>query len=356
MSTGRRNLGSHGWTGRLHLSAVLAITTFLSAAVAQSNRLAMVQFSNGEQAEGTLSLTPGDELKIHDGKELKTLGLDVVQDMVFEPEKETMEQKWRFLEAGRTQKEKWGKPFPVREMRATVSVADGTVIRGHVYTTVLYLEGKEQTTKVVLRAKDRGNEGQTFADIVYPVRISFSDRAPSVNGTIGIKVSDAEATELVALTPGALLRLPATRLTEGPTFRLAGLLTSHLFLAVRTPSRITVGWPAPADTGLVTRIEQGLGNAEDFFDARTLLGVHRSGDDVYSLLMLSRRKSTTLEAAESQPWRLEIWRWKDNGERLMVAGRGFFFRGILAKDEQPPPVSLSAAIWATELKDGMELP
>jgi len=125
----------------------------------ETNRPGLVQFSNGEMVEGMLSLTPGSELKVHTGKDLKTVALDQVQEMVFEPEKETMEEKWRFAEAGRTRKEKWGQPYPVREIRASVSLADGTVIRGHVYTTVLYLEGKEQTTKGRPAGQGQGRRG-----------------------------------------------------------------------------------------------------------------------------------------------------------------------------------------------------
>ena len=358
LSTRRQERGGRCRSGVLRLVAVVAAVLFYSAVPvhARSNRFAVVQFSNGEQLEGTLSLTTGSELKIHDGKQLRTLTLDVLQEMVFEPEQETMEQKWRFPEAGRTRKETWGQPYPVREILAAISLADGTVIRGHVYTTVFYLEGKEQTTKVVLRAKDRGGEGQTFADIVYPVRISFSDPASWLSRVIDIKVGEAGAGELVVLTPGALLRVPATRGTEASTFRLKGLLTTNCFLAVKFPSHIAVGWPATADTGLAARIQQGLGDAEDFFDVQNLLGVYRCGGDVYTLLQLSRKRSTTLDAAASQPWRLEIWRWKDRDDHLMVAGRGYFFRGILAPGVAPPDVSTSEAIWAIGLKDGMELP
>ena len=307
-------------------------------------------------AEGLFSLTPGSELKIHTGKELKTVPLDRVREIVFEPEKETLEKKWRFVEAGRTQKETWGQPYPVREIRAVLTLADGTVIRGHVYTTVLYLEGKEQTVKVVLRAKDRGNEGQTFADLVYPVRIAFTDTALSATGPILIRARNSQAADLVALTPGALLRLPAVRTPDGSAFKLAGLLAPTAFLAVKTGACVRVGWPTDVDTGLVARVEQAVGIAEDFFDAKTLLGTQRFGDDIYSLLMLSRKGHTTLDREKSQPWRLEIWRWKDNGERLMAAGRGYFFRGILPKGEEPPTVALSPEIWAMELKDGAELP
>lgn len=330
------------WVQTASVAALLAIAGFLpcSGFCDPSARPALVQFSNGETVEGSLSLTPGSELKLHTGKELKTLSLDLVQQMVFEPEKEKMEQKWRFVEAGRTQKETWGKPYPVREIRASISLADGSLVRGHLYTAVLYLEGKEQTSKVVLRAKDRGGEGQTFMDLVYPVRIAFTDKAQSVAGALSIKVADSNATELVALTPGALLRLPADRSPGQSLFRITGMTTTNTFLAVRSATGFTVGWQGGSDTALVGRIEQALSLDEDFFDSKTLLGVQRCDDDVYSLLMLARKGHTTLVQEKSQPWRLEIWRWKDSGDRLMVASRGYFYRGLTRTGENPPPVLL----------------
>jgi len=322
----------------------------------ETNRPAQVQFSNGDMAGGLISLTPGSEFKIFVGSTLKTLPLEQVQEIRLEPEKESIEQKWRFVEAGRTQKTKWGQPYPVRELRAIITLADGSTSQGHLYTTVLYLEGQEQTTKIVLRAKDKGNEGQTFNDLVYPVRVTFTDKALSVPGTITIKRANSNANELVALTPGAFLRVSATRTPDAKGFQLTGLPITNPFTAFRTGSEIEVDWPANADTGLTARVKQALGNAQDFFDSQELLGVQRDGTDIYSLLMLFRKGPTTLEQADSQPWRLEVWRWKDNGDRLMIAGRGYFFRGIIPKTASPPAVVLLPEVRTSEPKGGTNLP
>jgi hypothetical protein len=298
-------------------------------------------------AEGLISLTPGSEFKIFVGSTLKTLSLEQVQEIRLDPEKESLEQKWRFAEAGRTQKTKWGQAYPIRELRATITLADGMIYKGHLYTTVLYLEGREQTTKIVLRAKDKGSEGQTLNDLVYPVRVAFKDKASSVAEIITIKSANPNATELAALTPGALLRVAATRKPNTEGFLLTGLPVANPFTAVKTDSTIEVEWPANAETGLTARVEQALGLARDFFDSQKLLGVQRCGDDIYTLLMLTRKAITTLDQADSQPWRLEIWRWKDNGDRLMIAGRGYFFRGIIPKTASPPPIVIVPIISTT---------
>jgi len=326
----------------VHFAGLLTLLILLSAQAlhSETNRTGQVQLSNGDIAEGTISLTQGSELKIYVGTTLKTLPLSLIQEILLEPEKETMERKWRFEEAGRTQKKYWGQPYPVREIRATITLADGTQFQGHLYTTVLYLEGSEQTTKIVLRAKDKGNEGQTFNDLIYPVRIAFTDKAIPIVGKITIKLAHSNATELVALTPGALLRIPARPTPDAKEFQLTGLTMTNLFTAFKADSALQVTWPVNTDTGLTARVEQALNDARDFFDSKQLLGLQRREDDIYALLMLSRRAQTSMDQEASQPWRLEIWRWKDNGDRLMIAGRGYFFRGIIRKSEVPPVVVL----------------
>jgi hypothetical protein len=63
---------------------------------------------------------------------------------------------------------------------------------------------------------------------------------------------------------------------------------------------------------------------------------------VYSAMMLVRRGPTTLDAEKSQPWRCEVWHWKydEDEKKLLLAGRGYFFRGIIGRGEQPPAVKL----------------
>lgn len=330
----------------LKQGAVLGMILSWSCAglLAGPSRQGQVQYSNGDSATGALSLTPGSDLKIHTAEGIRTLSLDGVQEMTFAPEKENLEQKWRFVEAGRTQKERWGKPCPVRELRATLTLSGGAVLTGHLYTTVLYLEGAEQTTKVVLRAKDRGGEGQAFADLVYPVRIAFTDAVEARSSGSPLVMVVSNATELVALVPGSLVRLPAVREAHEGEFRLPRTAETNAFLAARTETAITVAWSVVADTRLVARLEPALVVAQDFFDSKVLLGVQRRGDDLYTLLMLSCTRRTTLDAANSQPWRLEVWRWKDNGDTVMLAGRGYFFRGILRPGATPPPVRLVSGI------------
>jgi hypothetical protein len=330
-----------------------------AAAAEEAGRPGEIQFSNGETQSGIISLTPDSQLQIHTGKELRSLALEAVREIRIEPESEKMEQKWRFVEAGRVEKEKWGQPYPVRSLRTILVPNSGSSIVGHLYTTVLYVEvqpveGKDDAaTKVVLLAKQRGKEGETFADLVYPVRIAFADPAQGTTDSLRIQVKDRA--EVMALTYGTLTRLAAEPVGQEEQ-RLPSPLGAKVFAATRVNGVIRVGWPVAADAELRARIEKRFGEVRDFFDQFRVLGVQADGEDVYALVMASRTGRTTLHAEQSQPWRLEIWRWKLDGDNAMVAGRGYFFRGILEKGAEPPSITLDPALWNLEFREGMVFP
>lgn len=321
-------------------------------ATAGSGRRGRIQLSDGQTVEGKISMTAGRQFRIHEGDRLKAVFLERVREVRLTPEKEEMVQKWRFLEAGQTRKERRGKPYAVRHLRAAVILAGGEKVTGHLYTTVLYVETEDGTQKVILYAKQRGKPGGTLEELVYPVRISFTADAEETEGDLRLRLCCAdvkEATEVVALTRPGLARLPARGTEKGNEFLLPSTLGEKISLAVKTDGGIVAGWPGPGDKKAASLVEEALEEAKDFFDERRLLGVCRgeSGGDVYSLLMLSRRGRTTLAGQRSHPWRLGIWRWKyeeDEG-RLMLAGRGYLFRGILAGDERLPHVTLSGTMW-----------
>ena len=326
----------------------LGLILLASTTLAQDSRPGIVQFSNGDTVAGQISLTPGAELKVIDGTTLRVLTLDKVQEIRLAPEEETLEQKWRFPVAGQTRKEKWGAPYPVRHLRATVVLGDGTVVAGHLYTTVLYVETPEKNQKVILEAKQRGLEGTTFQALVYPVSVKFTDAAAPTESVIRLQTGLPGT--VVALTRGALIRL------EANGDQLPSPFGAELFIAIQNTTGMTVGWPssehgqpADRDEALTKLVRAALPDVRDFFDALGLHGVWRdpATGDVYSLMLLERRGATTLNAEQSQPWRCEVWRWKyaEEEKRLMVAGRNYFFRGIVARGAPAPALTVSPKLW-----------
>ncbi len=343
------------------MSKALVLAVLVSGCVAgagEAARSGRVEFSDGKALSGNISLTPGSELKLHVGNQVKVLALDQVQELRMAPEKEDMEQAYRFVEAGKAIKETQGQPYPVRYLKTTAVLAGGATLTGHLYTTVLYVEGGENTQKVILLAKQRGKEGETLKSLVYPVKVVFGDTAAKTETTMRLKLSLpglGAVTEVAALTRGALLRLEAKPGTAPGEYLMPSALGKGFFLAIKSGPRIIAGWPRTTDAKLVALVRNALPNSEDFFDERRVLGVVRdeATADIYSLILAVRKGQTTLDETRSQPWRLEIYRWKpdEDGQRVMLAGQGYLFRGIGAKNEAVPAVELSDKLWHVQKKD-----
>jgi hypothetical protein len=110
---------------------LLVIALSFSLAAAPVPRRGKVEFSDGKILAGQISLSPGSELKLHVGNEIKVLSLDRVQEIRFVPEKESLEQNYRFIEAGKAIKETSGQPYPVRYLKTTLVLAGGETLEGH---------------------------------------------------------------------------------------------------------------------------------------------------------------------------------------------------------------------------------
>ncbi|MDP6355189.1 MAG: hypothetical protein QF473_08825 [Planctomycetota bacterium] len=339
------------------LALPIALLLFPAMLQAEAEREGTVQFSDGDTVAGKISLTRGRSLKIHQGKKLMALALERVREIRFDPEEEKMEQKWRFLVAGQTQKEKWGDPYPVRHLKATILLTNDERIEGHLYTTLFYVEGKEKTRKVIAYAKQRGKQGQSLDTLVYPNVIRFHEDARSTAADLRIVFRYPEleeGAELAALTHGALARLAARKTEMAGEYLLPSPLGHEFFVGARSGSQIVVGWPEQKQEKLFKRVTEALEITKDFFDSRTLIGVYQADPkaDVYALVMLTRTGKTTLGRAKSQPWRVAILRWKyqRDEDRLMLAGRGFFFRGITGSADNIPEIAISEKLWRKRQK------
>ena len=348
---GRARGRGSGWRDPVLLGILLAVAASCSAAAAEPPRSGRVEFSNGETLTGGISLSPGSELKLHAGDALKVLALDRVQQIELSPEKESLEQNYRFIEAGKAIKETEGQPYPMRLLSARIILAGGQALSGHLYTTVLYVEGEANVRKVILPAKQRGQQGQTLKDLVYPVRITFDDAALAAPAAVRLRLKlpgVGPSAGVAALVRGSLVRLEVKSAGPGE-YLLASPLGKEVFLAVEAGRKVLVGWPRQSDPDLVALVRKTMPETEDFFDRRDLLGAFRddANADVYSLVLAARLGKTTLEQTRSQPWRVEIYRWKldPEGRRLMLAGQDYLFRGIEARGHPPPTVELDEALW-----------
>ena len=349
---------------QLRTALVWPVTLLILGACALASaegaaRPGKVEFSDGSALVGNISLTPNSELKLHIGDQIRTLVFDRVRELRMEPEKESMEQAYRFPEAGKAFRVAEGKPYPVRALKTEIALAGGEILSGHLYTTVLYIETGENAKKVVLLAKQRGKEGTTLKDLVYPAKVSFNDpgAAPGQVARLILKLPEIKpSSQVAALAVGALDRIEAKPTGTAGEYTLASAPGSQLFVAVKNGGRILVGWPPGSDEKTRTLVKAAMPDSEDFFDERRILGVYRDEAKgfLYSVVLGSRKGKTTLAEARSQPWRLELYRWKldDDGARVMLAGKGYFFRGIDARNETVPVVETSERLWQLKAQNG----
>ena len=316
------------------------------AAGAAQERAGKIEFSDSSVLSGIISLTPGTDLKLQSGSEVRVLALDRVREIRLTPEKEEMERAWRFKEAGQTAKDFYGNPYPVRHLATTITLGGGEKITGHLYTTVLYVADGEAVKKVILLAKQRGKEDETFKQLIYPMQITFGDSAAGASANMKLKLAGLGAKpEVIAITRGALVRLEAKPHNDGE-FEMPSPLGKDFFLAAQSGSKLIVGWPHPTDEKITDLIRSALTNSADFFDDRRVLGAFEDLDnsEIYSLVFAVRKGKT--HGTSDQTWRLEVYRWKlDDDRRVMLAGQSYFFRGTSAKGGAPPAVELSEKLW-----------
>jgi hypothetical protein len=314
---------------RLFLQVALAgIILVWCGAARGEGRPGSIEWSDGHKLVGAISLTSGKDLRLFTSTAAVSLSLDEVKEIRFKPEKEEMWEGFYFPNAGQTTQVKTGEVYPIRYLQTEITLADGKVIEGHLFTTTVYVETDDATEKVVLMAKQTGANGEKLADLVYPTLIRFDAGASSA----GFSRIDLTEAGFVPLHPPAIIAMPD--LTLSPMEQTAGkpIWTvpvenpGQMLFAVEAADGIHVTWPQGASPGpeidpaIQQAAETGLRVMQDFYDTRTLLGSFSSGDgtDVYSLVMMKRVGTTYSFSADKIPWSLVILRWKYDPEQKKV--------------------------------------
>jgi len=358
-------------------------------------RRAAVFFSDGRVLEGTIRVSPSQTFKltVPQGGSISTkdifgkpvrygkvrrFGFDVVQEIRFLPEKEDLERKWRFIEKTKynektaeadytpAKKEFMGRPYPVRHLQAQVHFNSAEVLQGHLYTVSVYLERDEQTSKYVLRSKQRGQEGQGLDDLVYINRIKLLDAGRVFPAQVTMRFSGVECDDIDAVsvvTKNGLTPLPGQRGTRADEWSVASTFGEDFWVAVQRGDVYQVGWPATTDKALLALTRDHVQRQRDFYNDKDLLGIYwdRDRQEVLALLNLRRRHADTHFGAIGgewdqavggivEPWRLSIWRWTYNPSTqvMMLIGRGTFFRKILRPPDPTPRAELAPQLAVTQ--------
>ena len=334
-------------TGARFAAVLLAVRLLAAGGPARADQ---VIWSDGDAWDGRLQLSGQGDLRFHDGQRLWQWRLDQLVSLDWHPATQRLERAWRFLEAGQTAREETGEPYPTLELACTVTLADGRTLAGHLLTTVFYLEQGAETRKIVVRRKLRGAPGEAPSDVRYPARLIVA--SPALPGRRAVRVAlagdrgrEAEVALVTALP--ATAAMPVKRRPDGRfDCEIAG---TGCVWAVREGASIDVAWREAATPALRARLEAALArDLRDFFDKRQLLGVSTNSappETILALVLFSREGATTLGGDRTQPWRLEVCRWRlaDDGQNQFAA-RAVLFRGLRAAAEPLPHVTLHPAL------------
>ena len=241
-----------------------------------SGRTAAVYFSDGKVLTGKISLTPGRSFKLNipEGGTLKTrdmvTGEDVqygkvrnftfepIREIRFYPEKEEMRRKWKFIETTKynektgeadyspAAKEYSGRPYPLRYLAATVIFNSDESLQGHLYTATIYVKTGGKTHRLVLRSKQRGQEGTSLDELVYVSRIKLLDKGRNIAAKVNVKFNDMRfgpGDAVQAVTKESLTPIPTIMTENDDACVVESAFGEEFYLAVRKDGKYIVGWP-----------------------------------------------------------------------------------------------------------------
>jgi len=347
----------------MRFASHIGIFVFLCAF---SVRADWVAWSDGKKWEGKIELGSSDAVvSLHDGTQLHTWKLSEITSIDFSPDTQSMERAWTFVDAGKTTKKMEGNPYPTMELQAIVTRPNGDTLRGHLITTSLYLSDPRGVKKLLLPYKLRGQEGQRFDDLVYVRKIAFGSQSLTYSEESGgnrllITLLGCPGKAKFGAVSCSKMEEAAVVRMDGNDFRV-NINGGNVVVAVWLDGKIWVGWRGAAPTASRTRIEAGLSNLRDFFDDRRLLATSADPLDettYYTLILFSRTGKTTSDTQASQPWHLEVCKWRLGAETSDVT---LVSRCILLRDLRSPNDPLPAVVFSSKLKtvdalhDGMSV-
>ncbi len=395
---------------RTATSVLLLMLLLFVPATAQEGRTGEIRMTDGTVykgkilARGTFRLVtyPEDELGIDTEEDLAEYGsedeyrgfwgqehefsLDQVKSIRLKPrpnllsrEKpaERLERKWDWEELaeyedapGEISDEKVfiGEPFPVRELQAVVTFNSGETLRGELTKDAIYIypEGSFTAKKFILRTKVRGEEGASLEDLMHVESIRFLEEGKQFPESHRIRLNGTrpdQPEDVWAISRQTLTGLDPKPVSQNDhTVEISGVYGEGIFLAIRRNGTYVVGWKDHAGKQLWETTRRHVKEMRDYYNERTLLGVHRVGESNEVLTLVRyRRHVPETSVREHQPerfdlpadssmeyWRIGVWRWRHhpNTNEMILVNRGSFFRKQLPeRGMETPEVRTTETLW-----------
>ena len=158
-----------------------AINPFGPRPAARSDGLpGVLELSDGSLRIGEIFLTRDAKLKIYDPKtkRFRQVPLEEVRRIECHVQKEWLEREWRFREAASNEKVYTGRTYPARIYEHTVTLRDGTSIRGPLSAPIYVREAEsKKPQRFLLHKRDKGPIGTTLKELIYVRRVELGKKA-----------------------------------------------------------------------------------------------------------------------------------------------------------------------------------
>jgi len=298
------------------VTILLSLGIFATSCPAEApTRKGSVEWSDGKKISGDLSLSPGKDFRLFVDSEQISVRLEDLKEIRFIPEKEEMREGFIFPEPGKAAKQKTGDVYPVRYFKARLTLTNGKILEGHLFTTVLYLESEDSTQKVVLLAKMSGKDGQKITDIVYPSDIRF-DSSSSPESSSLIDLSDVPLPDIQKIVAFTIPDLTPLQADPAPgkknIWRVPFGDVSRILYILICKDGLHAAWPSQTNPEIQKAIQSALDVMEDFYDTREIRACYtdEANGDVYTLILFKRMGQTHSFSEDKKPWSFSVLRWK----------------------------------------------
>lgn len=351
----------------LLLLALAAVVAPASAGAADAERVpGTITLSDGTTLTGDIRTTAGKPLTLVEndtGRRLELSLSDIYRVRVRVAEEEQY-RVWRWVEDGSREKVYTGESYPRRSYETEVVLRTGQVHRGTLVAVLyVYPEGKKKPAKAILRKDEKGEVGQTLADLVYVESVEFPDAKPPEDGawaaTIALTVTPPEALVTAHAIPrGRDGAVEATKTPFPGAVNFPSLLPGTWDLAVVTPERIFLSLAVGEDGGKpvegddLAAIAKRVAEIPDFFETKEVLLAVRDGDRIRAVVRKERTGRTSMEGMHVfRRW--EVWTMHRGGDRWLVDDRAYLWREHAPELGAPRKVVTAAALGGVRVEKGI---
>jgi hypothetical protein len=317
---------------KIMLSMMLAAT-----ASAGEWHNADIEMSDGKMFSGELAISgsrPFTMIPAGSFYERKILLEDIISVSQI-IEKQEMNKPWKYKEDGKVEKIYFDGAYPFLNLCAEALLTNGQVVRGHIISLPFRFRGKGPK-KIFLNKQEKGEVGQTMSDIIYPVKITFTERH-------GIPTSPVSGT---VENYGRLLKASALdnqRETvcfanlKGNSFEFRNLLPGTYDVFILTDSHVLAGMSGdgpenfkgpPLPENAMAELKKAFPLADDFFNDRWMLDL--AGNASFAKTMAYFRRADVYDAKKHLNggflWHLDIWSWHLAGSEWKIDRRYIMLR------------------------------